>query len=85
MTTGGFLHWMCMFCVHVDLRLTYCTRTVWVYDFGFSFLAPLRFIYTDQKQFFWWFVRVTLVVAFGFSPQNFERWWGPINDGFTQK
>ena len=28
---------------------------------------------------FWWFVRVTLVIAFGFLPQNFGRWWGPMN------
>ena len=26
-----------------------------------------------------WLVRVTLVVAFGFLPQNFGRWWGPTN------
>ena len=25
----------------------------------------------------WWLVRVTLVVAFGFLPQNFGRWQGP--------
>ena len=33
---------------------------------------------------YWWLGRVTLVVAFGFLPQNFRRWWGPMNDGFTQ-
>ena len=33
----------------------------------------------------WWLIRVTLVVAFGFLPQNFGRWWGPTNDGFAQK
>ena len=27
----------------------------------------------------WWLVRVTLVVAFGFLPQNFGRWRGPTN------
>ena len=27
---------------------------------------------------------VTLVVAFGFLPQNFGKWQGPMNDGFTQ-
>ena len=26
-----------------------------------------------------WLVRVTLVVAFGFLPQNFGMWWGPAN------
>ena len=26
----------------------------------------------------WWLVGVTLVVAFGFLPQNFGRWWGLI-------
>ena len=29
--------------------------------------------------YFWWLVRVTLVVAFGFLPQNFGRWRGPMN------
>ena len=28
---------------------------------------------------YWWLVRATLVVAFGFLPQNFGRWWGPMN------
>ena len=28
----------------------------------------------------WWLPRITLVVAFGFLPQNFERWQGPTND-----
>ena len=27
----------------------------------------------------WWLVIVTLVVAFGFLPKNFRRWWGPVN------
>ena len=27
----------------------------------------------------WWLIRVTLVVAFGFLPQQFGRWWGPTN------
>ena len=27
----------------------------------------------------WWLVRVTLVITFGFLPQNFGRWWGPMN------
>ena len=26
-----------------------------------------------------------LVVACGFLPPNFGKWWGPVNDGFTQK
>ena len=26
-----------------------------------------------------WLVKITLVVAFGFLPQNFERWQGPMN------
>ena len=30
----------------------------------------------------WWLVRVTCVVAFGFLPQNFGRWWGPTSDTF---
>ena len=32
-----------------------------------------------------WLVRVTLVVAFGFLPQNFGRWWGPTYCHFAQK
>ena len=24
---------------------------------------------------FWWLVIVTLLVAFGFLPQNFGKWW----------
>ena len=31
---------------------------------------------------FWWLVRVTLVVAFGFLPKNFGRWWGPMSSIF---
>ena len=31
---------------------------------------------------YWWLVRVTLVVAFGFLPQNFGRWWGPTSGNF---
>ena len=27
---------------------------------------------------FWWLIRVTLVVAFGFLPQIFGRYWGPM-------
>ena len=34
---------------------------------------------------YWWLVRVTLVVAFGFLPQNFGRWQGPTDCCFAQK
>ena len=27
----------------------------------------------------WWLVRVSLVVAFGFLPQNSGRWWRSMN------
>ena len=33
----------------------------------------------------WWLVRVTLVVALGFLPQNYGRWLGRINCYFAQK
>ena len=33
----------------------------------------------------WWLVRVNLVVAFGFLPQNFGRWQGSMNCHFAQK
>ena len=38
---------------------------------------------TWDRSRFWWLLRVTLVdldnlVAFG-MPQNFGRWWGPMN------
>ena len=29
--------------------------------------------------YYWWIVRDTLVVAFGFLPQNFKRWQEPMN------
>ena len=32
---------------------------------------------------YWLLVRVTLVVAFGFLPKKFERWWGPMNHSFV--
>ena len=32
---------------------------------------------------FWWFVKVTLVVAFSYLPRNFGRRWGPTNDTFA--
>ena len=32
-----------------------------------------------------WLVRVTLVFAFSFLPQNFGKWWGPTNCHFVQK
>ena len=32
----------------------------------------------------WWLVRVALVIAFGFFPQNFWRWREPMNDGFAK-
>ena len=31
----------------------------------------------------WRLVRITLVVAFGFLPKNFGRWWGSMNDTFA--
>ena len=39
-------------------------------------------VLTEEKHIgkvYWWLVRVTLVVAFGFLPQNFGKWWGPTN------
>ena len=33
-----------------------------------------------HNPFYWWHVRITLVVSFGFSPQNFGRMVGPMND-----
>ena len=33
----------------------------------------------------WWFVRVTLVVAFGFLSHYFGRWQGPVIRHFAQK
>ena len=36
-------------------------------------------------RFHWLFVRVTLVAAFGFLPQNFGRWWGSTNCHFAWK
>ena len=33
----------------------------------------------------WWLIRVTLLVAFWFLPQNFGRWWRPTYDGFCSK
>ena len=32
-----------------------------------------------NSRYHWWLASVTLVLAFGFLPQNFGRWWGPIN------
>ena len=28
---------------------------------------------------YWWLFRITLMVTFGFLPQNFGMWWGPTN------
>ena len=36
-------------------------------------------------QHYWWLVRVTLLVAFGFLLQNFGKWWGPTNDVLIRK
>ena len=30
-------------------------------------------------------MRCLLVVTFGFLPQNFGRWWGPMNCHFAQQ
>ena len=38
-----------------------------------------------NSQDYWWLIRVTFVVAFGFLPQNFGRWQGPTNHHFSQK
>ena len=45
----------------------------------------MSIVYVMILRKFLWLVRVTLVATFGFLALNFEKWWGPTNDGFTQK
>ena len=43
-------------------------------------INTLRFL---LPSFDWWLFRVTLLLAFGFLPQNFGRWRGAMNHSFV--
>ena len=47
-------------------------------DLMFSFNGLVHYCY-------WWLVRVTLVVVFGFLAKHFRRWQGPTNYHFARK
>ena len=39
----------------------------------------LKHIHNEGSPQFWWLVRATLLVAFGFLSQNYGKWQGPTN------
>ena len=59
-----------------------------IFIFKYILCSSNAFSYTvtpKRESNYWWLITVTLVVAFGFLPQNFGRWWGPTNCHFARK